>query len=320
MKSLNVLFLGGAKRVSFAEYLKKSAEEKGFTLCLYSYELEKEVPISIAGEVIIGLRWKDGELYNHLSKLIEEKRIDMVLPFVDPAIAVAAHLKKLFPELYIPCSDLEICETMFDKTTSAEWFESINVPIPKTYIKGKNIFFPLIAKPKGGSASKGIIVIRDEKEYKSFNANNDITKYLLQLYIENGEEYTVDTFVSQEQEIISIVPRIRLEQAGGEAVRSKTLHDEQIENLSRKILETKAFIGPITIQFIRDKVSGETFVMEINPRYGGAVVTSFGASADTTKCLVSEWRKEKVLPINDWKANVLMTRYFIEVIFYADNN
>jgi carbamoyl-phosphate synthase large subunit len=320
MKELNVLLLGGAKRVSFAEYLKRAAESRGFLFRLYSYELIKEVPISVLGEVVVGLRWKDQNVHQHLCELIHSKNIQMVLPFVDPAIAVASELKKLLPDIYIPCASTEICRIMFDKQLSAEWFESLGVSVPRTYRPNKEPFFPLIAKPRAGSASKGIVVVHNQEELKIFSEEQNISEYLLQYYIEDGQEFTVDAFLSKDKEVISVVPRIRLEQSGGEAVRSITIHDKTVEDLSLKILQTKAFAGPVTIQFIRDPRSGETFIMEINPRYGGAVITSFAAGADTTACLVDEWSCQPLEALTGWKENVLMTRYFKEVIFHADNN
>lgn len=50
MKALNVLFLGGAKRVSFAEYLKRAAEAQGYEFRLFSYELEREVPLAVMAD------------------------------------------------------------------------------------------------------------------------------------------------------------------------------------------------------------------------------------------------------------------------------
>lgn len=320
MKALNVLFLGGAKRISFAEYLKRAAEAQGYEFRLFSYELEREVPLAVMAEIIPGLRWKDEQLIPHLTEIINKNQINLVLPFVDPAIAVARELKELLSDVFIPVSDLELCRIMFDKNLAADWFETLDLPIPRTCNPDDELFFPLIAKPKTGSASKGIVVIQDNEAFESFQSKYDLDNYLLQLYIENGEEFTVDCYVSQEQEIISVVPRIRLEQSGGEAVRSKTIHDEEIESLSRQLLQTGVFEGPITIQFIRDRKTGEAYFMEINPRYGGAVITSFAAGADTTQTLIEEFSGKKATPIIDWKAGVLMTRYFKEVIFYADNH
>lgn len=57
MEELNVLFLGGGKRVSLAEYFINKGKDKGFKVNIYSYELTNQVPISSVAEVIVGLKW-----------------------------------------------------------------------------------------------------------------------------------------------------------------------------------------------------------------------------------------------------------------------
>lgn len=52
-----VLLLGGARRVSVAELLKKSGERIGCDVEIVSYELNDRVPISILGKVEVGLKW-----------------------------------------------------------------------------------------------------------------------------------------------------------------------------------------------------------------------------------------------------------------------
>ena len=50
---LNVLFLGGAKRVSLAEHLIDTARRKGLDVEVYSYELDEFVPIASVGTVLV---------------------------------------------------------------------------------------------------------------------------------------------------------------------------------------------------------------------------------------------------------------------------
>ena len=310
--------LGAGKRVSFAKHLKKSAKSKNLEICLYSYELTKEVPIDLVSEIIIGLKWNDSNLIKDLSAIIQKKDIQMILAFVDPAVEILPILKHLFPNIYIPCCSSEISQIMFDKKLATLWFKEHSIPIPKTHTCADPFSFPLIAKPRKGSASQGLIIINSSPDLENFYNNFDKDKYLIQEYIANGIEYTVDAFVSQKKEIISIVPRIRLEQAGGESIRSQTVHNIEIETLSKNILQNGDFIGPITLQFIENPKTHNLFLMEINPRYGGAVITSFAAGADTTLCLIDECFSRPLKKL-DWKKNILMTRYFKEVIFYADN-
>ncbi len=130
----------------------------------------------------------------------------------------------------------------------------------------------------------------------------------------------MDCYVTGNGEIISIVPRIRLEVSGGEVLNSMTKRDKELISLSTKILQSGSFSGPITIQYIRDKDTDQTYVMEINPRLGGGVIASIEAGANIPQYILTEYKGEALNPNDDWKEDTLMTRYFKEVIFHADNH
>jgi carbamoyl-phosphate synthase large subunit len=318
-KEINILFLGGAKRVSLAKHFIKAGEKLGHKVVIYSYELDKEVPIAITATIIQGLRWSDPNIYNDLSNIIENNNINIILPFVDPAIELASKLKEIFLDLFIPSTSVEMCKIMFDKKLSSEWFTRNNIPVPTTYNADdiSSIKYPAIFKPRTGSASKGIKVIESQE---GLNLIQDISSFVVQKYIVNKKEYTVDCYISHLGQIIYIVPRIRLDIAGGESIKSITIRDQRIEDLSTRIINVGKFIGPITIQFVEDLDSHNIYVMEINPRFGGAVVTSIGAGANAPLYIIEEYIGYRLSPISNWRENTLMIRYFEEVIFYADNN
>lgn len=313
---INILFIGGAKRVSVANHFKRTAAEMGHNVDIYSYELEAKVPIACIGTVIIGKLWKDPELIEDLKSKIKDNNISIVLPFVDPAIYVASELKKVCPNVFIPVSEPTLCNIMFDKVLSAEWFKEKNINQPGFYTDPISIHYPVILKPRKGSASKGIVVCKTKEELP----NTDLSQYLIQDFIAEHTEFSVDCYVSQDGRVTSVVPRVRLETAGGEAVRSKTVKDEAIIAQSEKILTSGPFRGPITIQYIKNSNTGKVNVMEINPRLGGGVVTSIGAGSGITKMILDEFLGKSIAPVKDWKDNTIMVRYFQEVIFYADNN
>lgn len=308
---INILFLGGAKRVSVANHFKNTAKEMGHNVNVFSYELDNKVPIACVGEVIIGKKWKDKDLLNDLKVNIEKFSINIVLAFVDPAIYVISELKKLCPNVFIPVSEPELCNTMFDKVLSAEWFHEHNISQPASYTDPSTFLYPLILKPRTGSASKGIVVCKSKEELPAV----DFSQYLVSEFVAEHTEFSVDCYVSQTGEVTSVVPRIRLETAGGEAIRSKTVKDEAIIKESKKILTAGQFRGPITIQYIKDNTNGNVYVMEINPRLGGAVVTSIGAGSGIIKMILDEYLGKSIKPITDWRDNTVMVRYFNEVIF-----
>lgn len=314
-RNVNILFLGGAKRVSLARHLKTVGAARGLQVGIFSYELDRKVPIGIEGEVVKGLKWNDPKLMDDIEACIAKYHIDIVLPFVDPAIEVASRLKEAGSKAYIPVSGVEICRTMFDKVLSSEWFSLHGIPQPERYISRDGIRYPAILKPRGGSASKGIIVA-----YKPADLDNiDLSAYLIQEYISDRTEYTVDCYVSKVGEPVSIVPRIRLETAGGEAVRTRTLRDGQIIEVSRRILSSSEFRGPVTIQFLRNNAGGVLYVMEINPRFGGGVIASIEAGSRILDMLFAEFEGGVAALSDGWEDGMLMTRFFEEVIYHADS-
>ena len=318
MRETNVLFLGGAKRVSLAEHLIRIGGEYGLHIRIFSYELEDTVPIASVGTVIIGKRWKDPDLLPHLKSVVAQHNIQIVLPFVDPAVEVVASLKLLIPTLFLPISSQRICEIMFSKTAAADWFYTHGIPQPDRYTRIDDYHYPVILKPVYGSASKGIVICRHAKDLPP--QGEATTTYIAQSYIEHRKEYTVDCYVRQDGTITSIVPRIRLETAGGEVTKSKTIRHQKIIALSRRILEADEFRGPITIQFIESIENGDIFVMEINPRLGGGVITSIEARSQLLDSLLKEYMGMEDNYVDSWEEGLLLTRYFKEVVFHASNH
>lgn len=312
MKTCNILFLGGAKRVSLANHFIKAGKKTGLDVHIFSYELDKRVPIASVGEVLIGKKWKDTDLIDDLCKIIIENNINIILPFVDPAVEKCGILKEKLPKVFIPSCDVNLCYVMFDKRESEKWFMDHDIPLPMSYHAGDKFDYPIIIKPRTGSASKGIVVISNDEEWHDV-ANKD--NFVIQQYIVNHKEYSVDCYVNQKGKIISIVPRERLAVAGGEVVNSITVDDKDLVEVSKKILANKGFYGPVTIQFIKDVDNGYTYVMEINPRLGGGVVTSIGAGANITEFILTEYEGHILEPCTTWKPGIYMARYFNEVIF-----
>ena len=307
-----VLMLGGARRVSMGELLIESGKKYGYTVEILSYELEECVPIAAIGKVVIGRKWKDIDVVEHLVETVKNYGVNIILPFVDGAIAIASECKRLLPEVFIPVSEENIATAMFDKALAAKLFADKGIAIPSTY-SAHNCKFPAIAKPRLGSASKGIKVINNAEELLQLQNS---TEYLIQEYIAHREEYTVDCYVSKNRETMCIVPRLRIDIAGGEVTRTKTCKNSLLIEMSRKVLDKIPFEGPVTLQFLHNLDNDEFMLMEINPRLGGGVVCSIYAGAPIADYIINECLGNDIKECNDWKDNTLMTRYQKEVIFY----
>ena len=307
-----VMMLGGARRVSVAEQIRKSGSRIGCDVELVSYELSSRVPISIVSKVVEGLRWAAPEVIDDIVRVARENEVSIILPFVDAAIEIAAQCRERLPGVFIPVVDFETATRMFDKTEASKAFLEARLPIPQTY-SVLNAEVPVIAKPRKGSSSRGIRVFHNMDELMHLD---NLNSFFLQEYIEKFDEYTVDCYVSQQGEILVTVPRLRIEVQGGEATRTETIRNERIMGMCRDVIEAFSLRGPVTIQFIHDLVKDRILLLEVNPRLGSGVVCSIYAGAPITDYILQEALGVPVRPCDDWAGHTLMTRYMKEVIFF----
>lgn len=311
-KKIVILLLGGAQRVSLAQFLKKSGESLNHQVEIISYDFSLEVPIALEARVIKGLSWSDPAAVDDIVATAEKYHVDIILPMVNEAIKVAAQSKERLPDVFIPVSGEEIATALSDKTQAAKIFKEAKFPIPKTYTVLSAIM-PAIAKPRKGGSSKGIKIFHDMEDLMHLHNLQD---YIVQEYIGHNKEYTVDAYIDKQGEIITIVPRERLEIIGGESVRTVTCRNPEIEDFSIKVIERFNLRGPVNLQFLHDLDNDRFLLMEVNPRLAGAVICSILAGAPVTDFIIREALNLPLKPCNDWKEDTLLARYFKEAVFY----
>lgn len=309
---LNILFLGGAKRVSMARMFKDAAARAGLEAAIFSYELNREVPVACEATIIDGCRWNDPDILDRLNDVCVSRSIDVMIPFVDGAVRVAADYRDRFGSVFVPTGSPDVAEAMFDKVVAARLFAEKGLPAPATYTPGDPCL-RLIAKPRHGSASKGIIEIHDLETLDRVLGRAD--DYLIQERIDNRNEITVDCYVSAiDGEVKALSPRRRLATAGGEVTDTVTIADGRIDDIVGRTLRSLGLSGAVTVQLIEDLDDGRLMLMEINPRLGGGAVCSVCAGADIPSMIVAEARGMAAVPAQA-KPGVRITRYMQEVVF-----
>lgn len=306
MNAINILMLGGAKRVSIGQMFIDAGKKIGYNVQLFSYELSPNVPIASIAKVIIGKKWRDADVETDIINVCKEHCINILLPFVDGAIEVAARVSQV-SGVFAPVSSPEVAATMFDKVIAEKAFREAGLSVPLSV----DVRYPIIAKPRTGSASKGIVIINSQKDLDSIeNPSN----YLFQEYIAEREEYTVDCYADSLGRALAVVPRIRIEVVGGEVSRTATVDSPEIIEISRRAIDALNLRGAVTLQFLKDKTDDRLMLMEINPRLGGGVVCSVHAGADIPSLIIREYLQLPLEPMT-YRPNVEIVRYFAEVVF-----
>lgn len=316
MNKLTFLFLGGSKRVGMARLFQKAASDSGYKVEIAGYELDCACPLSaIATNMVEGLRWSDPEVLAHIDNTVTSLGIDVIIPFVDGAVSIAAEYVARYPhrKVFAPVSERELADKMFDKVAAAALFEQKDLPIPATYRLGDPCL-RLIAKPRFGSASKGIVEIDSLQKLYEFQGRED--RYLIQERIDNREEITVDCYAEvRTGRIVGVSPRIRLETAGGEAVRTVTVDSPQAVGLAQRAIERIGLRGAITVQIIHDLDNDRYMIMEINPRLGGGAVASVYAGFNLPSAIIQDALGKAPIEAGKTEAGVLTTRYLDDVVF-----
>lgn len=312
--NLTVLLLGGAKKVSLAQLLKKSGEKIGYSVDIVSYDLSCEVPVALEGTVVKGMKWDEPGVIADIRKVVEKFHVDIILPIVNGAIQVASVCREKFSDVFVPVTDFENASALFDKAEAARVFKEADFPIPKTY-SVLSAQMPAIAKPRKGGSSKGIHIFHDIEDLMHLQNLHD---YLVQEFISNKKEYTVDAYIDMQGHILVTVPRERIEIMGGESTRTKTCRNEILESLSRDVIKKFKLIGPVNLQFLHDLDSDRYLLMEVNPRLGGAVMGSIFAGAPITDYIINEALGKELKPCDDWKEDTLLARYFKETVFFPE--
>lgn len=313
MKQIRILFLGGAKRVSMARLFKHAAARLGYEAVLFSYEIDDCVPVACEATVVEGRRWNDEDVLQHLDATVDCYSVDIIIPFVDGAVGVAAAYAALHPgKVFVPAGSSDVAELMFDKVLAAEAFERNAIPVPATYNPGDPCM-RLIAKPRHGSASKGIVMV------SSIESLNDILlvkdQYLIQERIDNRQEITVDCYASvYEGKVLAVSPRRRNVTVGGEVSDTVTIDMPEAIGLTEKVLKNMDLRGAVTVQLIRDLDDNRLLVMEVNPRLGGGAVCSVIAGADIPELILREALGLE-LESKAARPGVRICRYMQEVVF-----
>ena len=312
MKKINILFLGGAKRVSIANAFINAGKELNQHVTIFTYDLSKNVPISTVSIVIEGKKWTDHDVIDHLMQEIKKNKINIILPFIDTSIPILSKLRKKL-DLFFPLSHDTLLANLYNKKKAHIIFTKLqNINVPKLKSTA-----PLICKPIYGYASKNICICQNEHDLKQFKRNNKCSDFIFQEFI-NGDEYSIDAYINKKNYINCIVPRKRNVVLGGEITEGITVNDPDIIETSKYIITQLKLIGPITIQMIRSKLDNKLYIIEINPRFGGGAPLSIKAGANIPLYLLKDYLNIKNNQYYNYKNDIGMKRFFKEYFYHHE--
>ena len=286
---MNILITSAGTRGYLIRYFKKSLKENGK---IFAADCSKYAPALYDADNYFIIPAVSNENYiKELYKICLKNDVKGLISLNDVELPVLAQHKSKFMEkgIKLVVSDPETIDVCSDKYKTFKFLKENKFPFAKTFIalnevlmeiKSKTIKFPLLIKPRKGSASIGIkkvfniAELRDKFEEK---------KFIIQEFLQ-GDDYGVDVFCNSDLVPISIFAKRKMRIVAGEADKEVTVYDDKMIDYIKNIIGKLKIYGPSDIDLI--KRGNEYFISDINPRFGGGYPIAHTVGADFPKKII----------------------------------
>lgn len=173
-----------------------------------------------------------------------------------------------------------------DKAETAIFAQKHNIPVPHTLCptsiddvirQKKALNYPVLIKPRESAGSRGIKKIYNPDElvnnYKQIHSQYPWP--IIQEHIPTNEPiHDISFLVDKGGRIIATFQskRIRMYPVeGGPMTCWESIYEQPLDLIGRQILANLRWTGVLHMEFLRHPETGEFYLIEINPRFWGAV-------------------------------------------------
>jgi carbamoyl-phosphate synthase large subunit len=271
-----------------------------------------------ADEGFVVPRLDDPAYVPTLLALCEKQSVDLIVPTIDTEMPAWVASGDEFDAIgvTIALSDAGVVDIAADKQLTHEWlvahgFPTVDQAAPQAVLADPGAWtFPLVAKPRFGSAGIGVSVVRDAAELAAATSRPELGEMVVQA-LATGREHTIDVLADRDGRCVCAVPRRRIEVRAGEVSKGVTVRSPELQGLAARLCAAlPGAFGTITVQVFLGDGPGELAVIEINARYGGGFPLALEAGADFPR-----WQLEELLGLpstaesDGWRDGLVMLRY-----------
>jgi carbamoyl-phosphate synthase large subunit len=253
-----------------------------------------------ADEAFLVPRLDDPEFVPRLLELCAKHDVDLIVPTIDTEMPVWVAHRDPFEAIgtTIAVSSPDVVTIAADKQRTHDWlvahdFPTVEQTEPAAALADLDTWnFPLMAKPRFGSAGLGVGRVRDAAELALVARRGHELGEIVVQRVAPGVEHTIDVLADRTGRCVCAV----------------------LQDLATRVCEAlPGAYGALNVQVFVDGDADEPdnlAVIEINARYGGGFPLSLEAGADFPR-----WMLEELLGLpstaapDDWRSGLVMLRY-----------
>ena len=243
------------------------------------------------------------EYFLFLKNYILEHPQDLIIPLFNDTAELASKYKEQLEEcgcsVEIPQWDIFI--QAHDKEKLMDICYNIGIPHPKTANPSKigyeraieYVGYPCLIKPNLSAGAKGIKIINSKHEFDLYYQQivDKFGESTIQEFIpQTGKQLKVQIYRNGDGKIVlsSCYEKCRYYPIdGGTSTCNKIISRPDLVARYVKILDRIDWVGFADFDCIEDPRTGETLLMEINPRVPGTIKASFIAGIDVAEIMMS---------------------------------
>lgn len=306
---MNILFTCAGRRNYLINYCKQALNGRGHVLATDMSDMAPAMSDADISLIVPSIYSED--YIPKLMSIVQEYDVKAIISLNDLELPILSNHKQVFTEMGVQVivSDSLVIDICFDKIKTRDFLLSIGLNTPLTYsnyndaldaIKSGQLTFPLVLKPRWGSASIGIefpesleefelafklLTIKLKKTILFEASKNELDNAILIQQKLDGPEYGMDVVNNLNQEYFTTVVRKKLSMRAGETDKAISVIDERFSSIGQQIGQELRHIGNLDCDVFEH--NGDLYVLELNPRFGGGYPFSHEAGMNTIQAYLS---------------------------------
>jgi len=259
-----------------------------------------------------------------LARLVNEQRIDVLLPMTELTTTLLLTHKAAFPGTVIPFPEMSRVDALANKCNLMRTAESLGIPVPRTwYVDSPAVIpdfndapsFPAVVKP-------GRSWLRLQDQWQRSTVRFPADESALYKIIASDPAFLAHPFMIQEYvaghgqgvfalynhgKPLAFFAHRRLREkppGGGVSVLSESIAtDPLMVSHARSLLDTVGWHGVAMVEF-KVAADGTPYLMEINTRFWGSLQLAIDAGVDFPYLLYQLACGENPEPVDNYKTGI----------------